>query len=356
MKKILGFLAFLTAFWTVFASSPIETKADTLFSLANQIISEAKDGDQMKETIKEMFVSCAKENSDFTNREACKIVVKKFWGELENQEEKKTDSMGGYSIKQYRLSGVVDGDTIKILDNNWEEISVRMIGIDAPESNTQRYGYAECYGEEASDHLKEILDGKQYVQIESDPTQWTYDKYGRLLWYVVLNWDNINKQMINDGYAFEYRYNLPYKYDSEFKRAEDDARTHSRGLWASSACQWLKGDKKEVADKIKNNNSSSSTTSSSSSYNSSSQSSYQSSDWRTYYTWPRWGCYYINSNGNKTYVDHSYCSSTATESSSYSSSSYSSSSYSDSHTWHTWPRWGNYYINSHGNRTYKKRR
>jgi hypothetical protein len=28
---------------------------------------------------------------------------------------------------------------------------------------------------------------------------------------------------------------------------------------------------------------------------------------RVYYTGPRGGCYYINSNGNKTYVDHSYC-------------------------------------------------
>jgi len=28
---------------------------------------------------------------------------------------------------------------------------------------------------------------------------------------------------------------------------------------------------------------------------------------RRYITGPRGGCYYINSNGNKTYVDHSYC-------------------------------------------------
>jgi hypothetical protein len=28
---------------------------------------------------------------------------------------------------------------------------------------------------------------------------------------------------------------------------------------------------------------------------------------RKYYTGPRGGCYYINSRGNKQYVDHSYC-------------------------------------------------
>jgi hypothetical protein len=28
---------------------------------------------------------------------------------------------------------------------------------------------------------------------------------------------------------------------------------------------------------------------------------------RTYHWGPRGGCYYINANGNKVYVDHSYC-------------------------------------------------
>jgi len=28
---------------------------------------------------------------------------------------------------------------------------------------------------------------------------------------------------------------------------------------------------------------------------------------RIYYTGPRGGCYYYNSNGNKTYVEHFYC-------------------------------------------------
>ena len=28
---------------------------------------------------------------------------------------------------------------------------------------------------------------------------------------------------------------------------------------------------------------------------------------RTYITGPRGGCYYINDNGNKVYVDHSFC-------------------------------------------------
>lgn len=61
-----------------------------------------------------------------------------------------------------------------------------------------------------------------------------------------------------------------------------------------------------------------------------------------YMTGPRGGCYYINGNGNKTYVDRSLCGSSY----SYGSSSVSRGGYI------TGPRGGCYYINRNGNKTY----
>ncbi len=64
-----------------------------------------------------------------------------------------------------------------------------------------------------------------------------------------------------------------------------------------------------------------------------------------YITGPRGGCYYINRNGNKTYVDRSLC-----------GSSYSSGSSSFSQRGYiTGPRGGCYYINGNGNKTYVDR-
>jgi hypothetical protein len=34
--------------------------------------------------------------------------------------------------------------------------------------------------------------------------------------------------MIEDGYGFEYTYNLPYKYQRSFKKAEKNARINQR--------------------------------------------------------------------------------------------------------------------------------
>jgi len=42
--------------------------------------------------------------------------------------------------------------------------------------------------------------------------------------------------MIEQGYAFEYTYNTPYKYQTEFKQAESYARTNKLGLWADDTC------------------------------------------------------------------------------------------------------------------------
>jgi endonuclease YncB( thermonuclease family) len=49
-----------------------------------------------------------------------------------------------------------------------------MVGIDTPESSKKRYGYAECYGEEAKQHLKDLTKYKPpYAKyfIEVDESQ-----------------------------------------------------------------------------------------------------------------------------------------------------------------------------------------
>lgn len=359
MKKLLTLSAifFASIGLLSFAASEQETEKATLFqSLAEQIISEDKNPEAKKEQLVQLFSGCAENWPDFTLREACEIVYKKLSGEEEREQERL--SMPAYSIREYKLVEVVDWDTIKVQDYSGNVESVRMIGIDAPEDSTLRYGYKECFGKEATSHLKEILEGNEYVQIEFDNTQWYYDKYNRLLWYLILNKENINKQMIFDWYAFEYKYNLPYNYERDFKRAEGEARRDSKWLWASTTCRWERWDEEKIKEKIKSNMGSNSYSSQSSysTYSTSKWTTYKNSDWRTYITGERGGCYYINSNGNKTYVDRSFCSSSP----SYNSSSYSTydywSSSSSSHTWHTGPRWWVYYINSKGNKVYKKRK
>ena len=109
-------------------------------------------------------------------------------------------------------------------DANGQRLKVRMIGLDTPETVDPRKP-VQCFGREASAQAKTILGG-QSVYLETDPSQDSIDKYGRTLAYVwTASGRLFNLDMIADGYAFEYTYDLPYRYQADFKAAEDDART-----------------------------------------------------------------------------------------------------------------------------------
>jgi micrococcal nuclease len=84
--------------------------------------------------------------------------------------------------------------------------------------------------------MTELVLGKK-VRLERDPTQANRDKYGRLLRYVYLpDGTNVAEKMIREGYGHEYTYQLPYKYQKQFKTAKAYARDHALGLWAPGAC------------------------------------------------------------------------------------------------------------------------
>jgi len=142
----------------------------------------------------------------------------------------------------YRVTRVVDGDTIEI-EKDGKHTKIRLIGIDTPEVVDPRRP-VQCFGREASRKAHDLLNGRQ-VAIETDPSQDTYDKYGRLLAYVFLpDGTLVNKYMIAQGYAHEYTYRFPYKYQDAFKTAERAARSAHKGLWAPETCN---GDTKQAA-------------------------------------------------------------------------------------------------------------
>lgn len=145
----------------------------------------------------------------------------------------------------YKVLDVVDGDTIKVLVDG-ESITIRLIGIDTPETKDPRKP-VQCFAKEASKKATELLGDKQ-VYLEVDPSQGERDKYNRLLRYVFLeNGTSYQEKMIRDGYAHEYTYNLPYKYQKDYKEAEVFARNNKLGFWSANTCN---GDTKQEAKNI----------------------------------------------------------------------------------------------------------
>ena len=138
------------------------------------------------------------------------------------------------SAPTYQVVKVVDGDTLDLSINGKTE-RIRLIGINTPETVDPRKP-VECFGIEASNKAKATLSGK-YVSLEKDASQGDRDKYGRLLGYIFLDdGTNFNKMMIQQGYAYEYTHGTPYRYQVEFKKAQQEAQVAKAGLWASDVC------------------------------------------------------------------------------------------------------------------------
>jgi micrococcal nuclease len=145
----------------------------------------------------------------------------------------------GVTLQQpepHEVLSVIDGDTLTVLIDGQKE-TVRVLGINTPETKYSSRG-AECFGAEASEYAKSLLEGAQ-VTLEQDPSQDTRDKYNRILAYVGLpDGRDFGQVMIVDGYAYEYTYHgNANKNQSLYKEAQSQAKEAKAGLWADGACQ-----------------------------------------------------------------------------------------------------------------------
>jgi micrococcal nuclease len=139
-----------------------------------------------------------------------------------------TDAEGPFQVDR-----VVDGDTVRVLIGG-ESTSVRLIGIDTPETKSPQKP-VQCFGPEASARAAELLEGAT-VWLEYDPTQGRTDRYDRALAFVWVDQVLVNDTLVREGYAHEYTYDGAYKYQDLFIDAQDDAIAQSRGFWAADTC------------------------------------------------------------------------------------------------------------------------
>ena len=134
-----------------------------------------------------------------------------------------------------RLASVTDGDTIDIVRDGRLE-SVRMVGVDAPETGGP-YQDVECFGREGGEFLQWQLSQGGDLYIEQDVED--RDRFGRLLRWVWLERDGevylLNEAVIRAGHAERFRNTPNRRYVAELTEAEEFAQEFGLGLW--SACQ-----------------------------------------------------------------------------------------------------------------------
>lgn len=122
-------------------------------------------------------------------------------------------------IERAKVTAVIDGDTIEIEGGE----KVRYIGIDTPETD-------ECYGSEATEANRELVEGKEVILIRDVENR---DKYDRLLRYVITDGRFVNAELVRLGYAYPRSYGESLMFQQVLTLFGRYAREEGRGLWTA---------------------------------------------------------------------------------------------------------------------------
>lgn len=132
-----------------------------------------------------------------------------------------------FSVK---LDKCIDGDTARFFING-ESKTVRFLSINAPEIQHDDV-LEEYYGNESSEYTCNILKSSKSIKLQYDPKSDKTDKYDRVLAWVFVDGELLQKKLVSNGYA-EVRYVYDdYLYANDLKELESAAKEKKLGMWS----------------------------------------------------------------------------------------------------------------------------
>jgi endonuclease YncB( thermonuclease family) len=124
----------------------------------------------------------------------------------------------GLTAEPLMVVQVIDGDTCRLHDNR----EVRYLGIDAPEKG-------DPLAEEATQAHNSLVSNRE-VRLELGRPE--KDQNGRTLAYMFHGKTLVNEELVRQGWA-HVRRPVQAKYRDRLLKAQDEARTAGRGIWAA---------------------------------------------------------------------------------------------------------------------------
>ncbi|WP_305880086.1 thermonuclease family protein [Sporosarcina sp. Marseille-Q4943] len=142
---------------------------------------------------------------------------------------KKTETSGTTAQVPVKLVKTIDGDTIKVLYNG-QEINVRYLLIDTPETNHPRLG-KQPFGDKSKERNRQLVNSGA-LTLEFDIGE-RYDKYDRLLAYVYVDGKSVQKTLLAEGLArVAYVYPPNTRHLTPFEEAQASAKKKGLGIWS----------------------------------------------------------------------------------------------------------------------------
>ena len=140
----------------------------------------------------------------------------------------KTDELTGFKKVYSNVTYIDanDGDTARFLING-ENVKCRFIAIDTPEITSD-----DPYSKEAREYTRERLDNASDIKLAIDEKSDEYDKFDRLIVWVFVDGELLQKELVKNGLAkVKYIYD-DYKYVDELNKLQDYAKDNKLGIWS----------------------------------------------------------------------------------------------------------------------------
>ena len=132
--------------------------------------------------------------------------------------------------KEVEFKSCIDGDTARFIMDK-EEIKVRFLAIDTPETNHPKKG-EEPYGKEAKEYTCNRITNSSKIELEFDDNSDKKDKYNRYLAWVYVDDSLLEEELVQNGLAkVTYLYG-DYSYTDKLKETEEEAKENKVGIYS----------------------------------------------------------------------------------------------------------------------------
>ncbi|MFC3418308.1 thermonuclease family protein [Salinicoccus hispanicus] len=188
-----------------------------------------------KEKEKEESIEAAKAKEESIEKaEAAeeKSIEEEKAAEAKAEEEAKKEAAPKDGLIPVNLYRVVDGDTVNVLDDDGNELKLRLLLIDTPET-VHPNKPVEPFGKDASARLTDLVNAADQLYIEYDDGAKT-DHYDRELVYLYADDANVHEVLLEEGLARVGYIYEQQRYLSEFRAAEQKAKDQQIGVWSIS--------------------------------------------------------------------------------------------------------------------------
>jgi endonuclease YncB( thermonuclease family) len=129
-----------------------------------------------------------------------------------------------------RLIKVIDGDSVQVVREGQEPVTVRLIGIKSFDAKVEK-DVVTPFGQAAVEALRRMMtDRPVRVMLNSTPK----DKNGRYLATLFADDQDIALHLVRQGLVLAYTV-YPFPAMQSYLQEQEQARAGRRGLWASAA-------------------------------------------------------------------------------------------------------------------------